>query len=98
MVTSIEHHVEWITDCLSHLRANGLRVIEAREDAQAEWAEHVNTFAGPAQVHPSCHSWYLGANVPGKPRAYMPYAGGLTTYMAKCADIVTAGYTGFDLS
>jgi cation diffusion facilitator CzcD-associated flavoprotein CzcO len=98
MVTSIEHHVEWITDCLTHLRATGHRTIEAQDDAQADWADYVNTFAGPIQTHPSCHSWYLGANVPGKTRAYMPYAGGLTTYMAKCAEIVEAGYTGFDLT
>jgi cation diffusion facilitator CzcD-associated flavoprotein CzcO len=97
MVTSIEHHVEWITACIGHLRANGHRSIEADRTAQDEWAEHVNTFAGPIQVHPSCTSWYLGANVPGKTRHYMPYAGGLTRYMARCADVVAAGYTGFEL-
>jgi cation diffusion facilitator CzcD-associated flavoprotein CzcO len=98
MVTSIEHHVEWITDCITHLRANGHRCIEAQPQAQVEWAEFVNTFAGPIQTHESCTSWYLGANVPGKTRTYMPYAGGLTTYMAKCAEIVAAGYTGFELA
>jgi len=97
MVTSIEHHVEWITACIGHLRANGHRRIEADRTAQDEWAEHVNTFAGPIQVHPSCNSWYLGANVPGKTRHYMPYAGGLTRYMAGCADVVATGYTGFEL-
>ena len=97
MVTSIEHHVEWITACIGHLRANGHRSIESDRTAQDEWAEHVNTFAGPIQVHPSCNSWYLGANVPGKTRHYMPYAGGLTRYMARCADVVATGYTGFEL-
>ena len=97
MVTSIEHHVEWITDCIGHLRDHGHCTIEADPDAQDEWAEYVHTFAGPIQVHPSCTSWYLGANVPGKTRYYMPYAGGLTRYMARCADVVENGYAGFDL-
>jgi hypothetical protein len=98
MVTSIEHHVEWITACIGHLQANGHRSIEAESAAQDEWAEYVNTFAGPLQVHPSCNSWYLGANVPGKTRYYMPYAGGLTRYMARCAEVVEAGYSGFALA
>jgi cation diffusion facilitator CzcD-associated flavoprotein CzcO len=95
MVTSIEHHVEWITECIVHVRATGSRSIEADLQAQAEWVEHVNTFAGPIRVHPNCNSWYLGANVPGKTRSYMPYAGGLQTYMANCEEIVSAGYKGF---
>ncbi|HUR78639.1 MAG TPA: NAD(P)/FAD-dependent oxidoreductase [Acidimicrobiales bacterium] len=97
MVTSIEHHVEWITDCLTHLRATGRRCIEAKQEAQEAWAEHVHSFAGPVQTHETCTSWYLGANVPGKTRYYMPYAGGLTTYMQCCAEIVEAGYDGFAL-
>jgi cation diffusion facilitator CzcD-associated flavoprotein CzcO len=97
MVTSIEHHVEWITDCIEHMRANSYRSIEADRGAQDEWAERVNKFAGPIQVHPSCNSWYLGANVPGKPRSYMPYTGGLIRYMAKCAAVVENGYTGFSM-
>jgi cation diffusion facilitator CzcD-associated flavoprotein CzcO len=98
MVTSIEHHVEWITACITHLRSNGHRSIEADPGAQEEWAAHVNTFAGPVRTHPSCNSWYLGANVPGKIRHYMPYAGGLTTYMTRCEEIVAAGYEGFVLA
>jgi cation diffusion facilitator CzcD-associated flavoprotein CzcO len=98
MVTSIEHHVELITDTLRHMRHNDLRVIEADATAQHDWAQHVNTFAGQAQTHPNCASWYLGANVPGKTRYYMPYAGGLTTYMARCEEVVAAGYEGFLLA
>ncbi len=98
MVTSIEHHVEWITACIGHLRAHGHRSIEADPAAQDDWAEHVPTFAGPIQVHPSCTSWYLGANVPGKTRYYMPYAGGLTRYMASCDEVVAHGYQGFVLT
>ncbi|MEY2432558.1 MAG: hypothetical protein QOC92_2283 [Acidimicrobiaceae bacterium] len=95
MVTSIEHHVEWITECLSHLRQHGCRTIEAMPDAQDEWAEHVNGLAGIVQTDPSCNSWYLGANVPGKTRVYLPYAGGLPTYMERCAEIAAENYTGF---
>jgi cation diffusion facilitator CzcD-associated flavoprotein CzcO len=98
MVTSIEHHVEWITALLDELRASGRRTAEADAAAQDEWAEHVTGLAGPIQVHESCNSWYLGANVPGKTRVYMPYAGGLTTYMERCAEITAAGYKGFVLS
>ena len=98
MVTSIEQHIEWITACIEYLRANGLRSIEADRAAQDEWAERVNRFAGPIQVHPSCNSWYLGTNVPGKTRSYMPYTGGLTRYMAKCDEVVASGYAGFDVA
>jgi cation diffusion facilitator CzcD-associated flavoprotein CzcO len=98
MVTSIEHHVEFITECLQHMRDNDLATIEPDPTAQDAWAEHVNTFAGPLQVHPSCNSWYLGANVPGKTRTYMPYAGGLVGYMTKCREIVDEGYKGFVFS
>ncbi|MEY2474249.1 MAG: hypothetical protein QOK28_3578 [Actinomycetota bacterium] len=98
MVTSIEHHVELITDTLRHMRHNNIRTIEADATAQHEWAQHVNTFVGKAQTHPNCASWYLGANVPGKTRYYMPYAGGLTTYMQRCQEIVEADYEGFVLA
>jgi cation diffusion facilitator CzcD-associated flavoprotein CzcO len=98
MVTSIEHHVEWITDTMAHLREHGLCTIEPTADAQDEWADHVDTFAGVAQTDPSCNSWYLGANVPGKTRQYLPYAGGLTVYMEHVAGVVEDGYTGFVLA
>lgn len=97
MVTSIEHHVEWITNCITDMRSADQHSIEADPVAQETWAEHVNTFAGPIRVHDDCNSWYLGANVPGKTRVYMPYAGGLTAYMAKCEEIVAAGYEGFKI-
>ena len=95
MVTSIEHHVEWITALLGEMRASGQRVVEAMADAQDEWADHVTGQAGPIQVHESCNSWYLGANVPGKTRAYMPYSAGLDVYMTHCATVAEDGYPGF---
>lgn len=95
MVTSIEHHIEWITRLLDEMRRSGQCVVEAAQDAQDDWAEHVTNLAGPIVVHESCNSWYLGANVPGKTRAYMPYSGGLDVYMAHCATVVEQGYPGF---
>jgi cation diffusion facilitator CzcD-associated flavoprotein CzcO len=95
MVTSIEHHVEWITTLLDELRASGQHVVEASADAQDEWADHVTGLAGPIQVHETCTSWYLGANVPGKTRVYMPYSAGLDVYMAHCETVVADGYPGF---
>ncbi len=98
MVTSIEHHVEWITALLDEMRSSGQCVVEAAADAQAEWADHVTSQAGPIQVHESCTSWYLGANVPGKTRAYMPYSAGLDVYIAHTATMAATGYPGFSRS
>jgi cation diffusion facilitator CzcD-associated flavoprotein CzcO len=96
MVTSIEHHVEFVTTLLDEMRSSGQRTIEADATAQDEWADHVTGLAGPIVVHESCNSWYLGANVPGKTRSYMPYSAGLDVYMKRCEDIVAEGYPGFD--
>jgi cyclohexanone monooxygenase len=99
MVTSIEQHVDWITDCLAYLRDHGLHVIEADADAQDAWVEHgAAIVAGRISTHPSCSSWYLGANIPGKTRVYMPYGGGLPAYRERCANVAAAGYEGFALS
>jgi cation diffusion facilitator CzcD-associated flavoprotein CzcO len=95
MVTSIEHHVEWITTLLDEMRTSGQCVVEASAAAQDEWAAHVTSLAGPIQVHETCTSWYLGANVPGKTRAYMPYSAGLDVYMAHTASVAEDGYPGF---
>jgi cation diffusion facilitator CzcD-associated flavoprotein CzcO len=96
MVTSIEHHVEFVTALLDEMRAAGERTIEADAAAQDEWADHVTGQAGPIVIHESCNSWYLGANVPGKTRTYMPYSAGLDVYMKRCEEIVAEGYPGFD--
>ncbi|MET0294974.1 MAG: NAD(P)/FAD-dependent oxidoreductase [Phenylobacterium sp.] len=98
MISSIEQHAQWIVDCLDHLRRSGLRSIEASPDAQEAWVRHVAEAAGGMRVHESCTSWYLGANVPGKVRVYMPYAGGLDVYRKRCAEIAEQGYTGFELA
>jgi len=98
MLVSIEQHVDWITDCLAYLRAHRKDVIEASLDAEDAWVEHVNTVAeGTMYTAPSCNSWYLGANVPGKTRQFMPYVGGVGVYRQKCDTIAAHGYEGFVL-
>jgi cyclohexanone monooxygenase len=98
MPVSIEQHVDWIADCLVHLRDQGLTTIEPSEEAEDAWVAHVNEVAvGTMYTAPSCNSWYLGANVPGKVRQFMPYVGGVSTYRQKCDEIVQSGYAGFVL-
>lgn len=95
MVPAIEQHVDWIADCIAHLRSRGLRRIEATPEAEDAWVAHVNEMAS-FTLFPTCNSWYLGANVPGKPRVFMPYLS-FPLYAAKCAEVVANGYEGFAL-
>jgi cyclohexanone monooxygenase len=97
VVVSIEQHVDWITDCLTHLREKGLTRIEAEEAAQDAWVAHVNEVADRTLL-PKGASWYVGANVPGKPRVFMPYVGGVGVYRQKCQEVADRGYVGFRLS
>ncbi|WP_119419123.1 flavin-containing monooxygenase [Desertibaculum subflavum] len=94
MLPSIEQHVEWIADCLAHLRAQGRRELEATVDAEEAWVGHVREVAG-VTLRSTCSSWYVGANIPGKPRIFMPYIGGFPAYVQKCQDVVANGYEGF---
>ncbi len=94
MMPSIEQHVEWVSDCIEALRDRGATVIEAERAAQDDWVGHVNELAD-ASLRSTCSSWYVGANVPGKPRVFMPYIGGYPAYAARCAEIAAAGYEGF---
>ncbi len=95
MIVSIEQHVDWITDCLEHLRDDGLDTIEPTAEAVAGWVQHVNDFAD-ITLMPRADSWYMGANVPGKPRVFLPYAGGVGTYRATCDQVVAGDYLGFE--
>ena len=98
-VAALEQHVEWIGDCITHLRANGYRTIEAQPDAQQDWIEHITSLVAPTVlVHPSCNSWYNGGNVPGKKQMYMGYTGGIPEYRKRCDEVAEAGYTGFKLA
>ena len=97
MVVSIEQHVEWIADCIAYLRQRRIASIEATEDAENAWVAHVNEVAN-ATLFPLANSWYVGANVPGKPRVFMPYAAGVGAYRQKCDAVAASGYEGFALS
>jgi cyclohexanone monooxygenase len=98
-VAALEQHVDWIGDCIAHVRDNGYRTIEALPDAQHDWIEHTTSLVEPTVlVHPSCKSWYNGGNVPGKKRMYMGYTAGLPEYRRRCDEIAGGGYTGFKLA
>jgi cyclohexanone monooxygenase len=96
MVPAVEQHAHWIADCLVYLREHDIARIDAEPAAEDAWVGHVNDVAN-LTVFPSCNSWYLGANVPGKPRVFMPYIG-FPTYVAKCNEVAAKGYEGFALS
>jgi cyclohexanone monooxygenase len=95
MLPSIEQHVNFIAGCIAELGARGADSIEAEADAQERWVAHVNAVAGSTLLL-GCNSWYLGANVPGKPRVFMPLVG-YPEYVAKCEEVVAAGYEGFSI-
>jgi cyclohexanone monooxygenase len=95
MINSIEQHVEWITDCIGHMRENGLTRIAADQATQEAWVDHVRRVADKT-LFPRAASWYMGANIPGKPRVFMPYIG--AGYRQKCSDVAEAGYAGFELA
>ncbi len=97
MVVSIEQHVEWISDCIAHLRANGLGVIEATPEAEAGWVQHVAE-VGAMTLFPRADSWYMGANVPGKARYFLPYVGGVGPYREICDGVAASGYQGFTMT
>ncbi len=94
MIVSIEQHVDWITACIEDLRAEGLTTIEPTGTAVAGWVQHVNDFAD-ITLMPLANSWYMGANVPGKPRVFLPYPGGVGRYRTICDQVVADGYLGF---
>ncbi len=96
MIVSIEQHVDWIFDCLSYLREHELSTIEASREAEDRWVDHVNDVASHT-LFPMANSWYIGANIPGKPRVFMPYIGGVGNYAQKCQHIADNGYEGFEL-
>ena len=96
MIVSIEQHVNWIAECMDWMRREGRRSIEALPQAQDAWVGHVNAVAD-ATLYPQCNSWYLGANVPGKTRVFMPLLG-FPDYARRCSEVAAAGYEGFALS
>ena len=97
MMVSIEQHVDWVADCLDHLRRLGLATIEPTEAAETGWVQHVNDCAD-ITLYPAANSWYMGANVPGKPRVFLPYVGGVDSYRAACDEVVNNDYLGFRMT
>ena len=97
MIVALEQHTDWIMGLLDHLGERGLNRVVALEEAQSDWVEHARDVA-EATLMPRADSWYVGANIPGKKRVYMPYFGGFDRYSALCEDIAADGYRGFELS
>ena len=97
MIVSIEQHVDWIADCVGYMRDRGLATIEAERDAEDKWVAHVNEVAS-GTLYPQANSWYMGANIPGKPRIFMPYIGGVGAYRQICNDVSARGYEGFQMT
>ena len=94
MIMSIEQHVDLVTDTLLRMRSEGLSVVEPELDAENSWVEHVQEVANKT-LFPRANSWYMGANIPGKPRLFMPYIGGVGVYREICEEIVADNYRGF---
>lgn len=98
-VAALEQNVEWIGQCIDHLREHNYRTIEALPEAQQDWIDQATALVAPTVlVHPSCSSWYNGGNVPGKKRMYMGYTAGIPEYRRRCDEIADAGYAGFTLA
>ena len=95
MICSIEQHVNWIADCMERLRADSVATIEATPEAEENWVAHVNAVAN-LTLYPTCNSWYLGKNIPGKPQVFMPLVG-FPAYVDKCDAVAANGYDGFQL-
>ena len=96
MPISIEQHVEWIAACLGHMQGHGLDEIEPLREAEEAWDAHVAETA-QATLFPRANSWYMGANIPGKPRVFFPYAGGVGAYRQRCTEVADNHYEGFVL-
>lgn len=97
MILSCEQHVDWIAGCLKHMGERQMRRIEADQIAEMAWVQHNNEVAD-STLYPMANSWYMGSNVPGKPRVFMPYVGGVTAYKKKCDEVAAHGYQGFAMS
>lgn len=97
MIASIEQHIDWIADAIDHLGKHQLDRIEPTQGAETSWVQHVNQVAD-STLYPLANSWYVGANIPGKPRVFMPYVGGFDRYKRRCDEIAAKDYEGFTLS
>jgi len=94
MIQAIEQHVDWMVDCMAHLRDLGADTLEPLQRYEDEWIEHVNEVS-KVSLRSTCSSWYIGANIPGRPRVFMPYIGGFPVYVQKCNEVMSNGFKGF---
>ncbi|MEO6842016.1 MAG: NAD(P)/FAD-dependent oxidoreductase [Bradyrhizobium sp.] len=94
MIQAIEQHVDWMVDCMAHLRDLGAATLEPLQRYEDEWIEHVNEVS-KVSLRSTCSSWYVGANIPGRPRVFMPYIGGFPVYVQKCNEVMSNGFEGF---
>ena len=98
MPQAIDQNVNWITDCISYMNENNFTKIEPKREMMLEWMEKVQTAVDGTLFPVAKHSWYLGANIPGKPQVFMPYVGGLNEYRKICDRVANGGYQGFEFS
>ena len=96
MIQAIEQHVDWMADCMGHMRDIGAQTIEPILEDEDAWVEHVNDVS-TVSLRSTCSSWYVGANIPGRPRVFMPYIGGFPVYVQKCNEVMSGGFKGFVL-
>jgi cyclohexanone monooxygenase len=96
MIQAIEQHVDWLADCLGHMRDVGASSIEPIQEYEDAWVEHVNDVS-TVSLRSTCSSWYVGANIPGRPRVFMPYIGGFPVYVQKCNEVMSNDFDGFVL-
>ena len=97
MILACEQHTDWIVNCLKFMDNHGLDRVEADQTAEDSWVRHNNDIA-EATLYPLANSWYMGANIPGKPRIFMPYVGGFDRYKKSCDDVAAKGYEGFSFA
>jgi cyclohexanone monooxygenase len=97
MIFSCQQHVDFIGDIIKYAQGRQKRRIEATRVAEMAWVQHNNEVAN-STLYPLANSWYMGANIPGKPRIFMPYVGGVTNYVKKCTEVAEKGYEGFEMS
>ena len=97
VVVSIEQHVDWIARCIEHMKGKGMTTAEANSVDEKTWVDGVNELAAKTLL-PQAKSWYMGANVPGKPNVVLPYVGGLGKYTVICEEVIADGYRGFTLN
>jgi cyclohexanone monooxygenase len=94
MIQAIEQHVDWMLDCMAHLRDVGAETVEPVQNYEDEWIEHVNEVS-KVSLRSTCSSWYVGTNIAGRPRVFMPYIGGFPVYVQKCNEVMSRGFEGF---